>query len=176
MRAVNEPEPIGEQTQRRGREYAIQCLTPTLLLLACGIVTWLLVTWIARLFEPSQPPASVDNPPLAPGAYSMIQREIGVVQQDILVQNKIITYETALDPGAVYKFYEDALVRDGWGGRGLFSKPELTMEGMVFEWEQTGIDGFEGLAYTLHVSAGRTAAITTHVQLKLARCQTPSCQ
>jgi hypothetical protein len=109
----------------------------------------------------THPPASVDRPPLLPDAKNV--DEAGSIE----VGAKAVSYETTAPPNTVYQFYEEALVKDGWGGTGYFSKPQLTSGGMTFEWHQAGINGCETLGYTLQVIASETTSAATHVQLRL---------
>ena len=111
----------------------------------------------------THPPASVYKPPLVPDAQSVEAEHIG--DSD----DKVITYETATAPDAVYQFYEETLTRDGWGGKGYFSKPHLTSEGVTFEWDQLGPNGCEVLGYTLYLFAVRTTPSTTQVRLEITK-------
>jgi hypothetical protein len=129
------------------------------LILLAGVfaVQWLL----SHLF--TQPPPTVEKPPIISDARNM------QIQRTDKPEGKIITYETPVDPNAVYRFYEDTLVKDGWGGLGYFSKPQIMSWGIIFEWDQSGINGCEGLGYRLQVLAEKTDLTITHVQLALTK-------
>jgi hypothetical protein len=133
-------------------------LSPMVFVLA---LVCLMVWTIHNMF--TQPPASVEHTPLMPDAQNVS------VQQTSNPEGKVITYQTSTAPADVYTFYEDLLVKDGWGGKGYFSKPQLTTGGMIFEWDETGPNGCEELGYTLHVAAEQTDQGTTSVRLELAK-------
>src|SRR6266704_856013 len=147
MATIVEPDTPSSRSSKRRKRIGIAAaiLAPLLILLGLACITqW----FLSHLF--TQPPASVDKPPLLSDAQNV------KVQQTDKSDGKITTYETMTDPDAVYRFYEDALVKDGWGGLGYFSKPQLTSQGLMLEWDQSGINGCEELGYTLHIVAEKT--------------------
>jgi hypothetical protein len=160
MGAEGEPQRIGKQTIRCGLLAALVLLMPAFCWVVWGTPVGPLGQKLAYPFF-SHPPASVDKPPLLPNAQN-VKTEQGS-------EGKTISYNAKTDPNSVYDFYKDALVKDGWGGDGYFSKPKLTDQGMNFEWDQTGLNGCEGIGYTLRVLATKTAESTTYVLLELAQ-------
>jgi hypothetical protein len=137
-------------------------------LVCCGALLFFQVFWgtpvgplgpvLAYPFF-THPPASAEKPPRLPDASN-----VSDVGADAL-KTRTLEYETTASPSTVYDFYRDRLVKDGWGGKGYFSKPQLTNEGMTFEWDQAGPNGCETFGYMLQVFAGETTSTTTHVKL-----------
>jgi len=86
---------------------------------------------------------------------------------------KIITYQTTSEPAEVYRFYEDSLVKDGWGGQGFNATPQVVGDNITFEWDQLGLDGCEPLGYTLLLTAAKAGPAVTNVRIEIT--QTNGC-
>jgi hypothetical protein len=101
MAAIDQPAPARGQSKRADFLGAVSsCWWTIIVLLACGVIAWLVGAWIAGWWGPSQPPASVDKPPLAPNALNVVEVQNGDPD------SRIITYDTTISPAAVYNFYE----------------------------------------------------------------------
>ena len=112
----------------------------------------------------SHPPPSVDNPPLLPDA-----RQVKVMQTSD-PDRKIVTYATASAPDDVYKFYRDALTKDGWGRKYAYPQPTPASDAIVvLEWDQHGPNGCEEFGYTFRVDARKATSATTSVQLEIVQ-------
>jgi hypothetical protein len=164
----DEQSPVGEPEPRKRR--IIPLVSALLVLAFCGLPAVCQVVWgtpagplgplIAYPFF-THPPASADKPPMLPDARNV--NEAGSLEAGA----KTLGYETAASPSTVFQFYRAALVKDGWGGIGYFPQPQITSEGVTFEWHQAGINGCETFGYRLQVTASEITTGTTYVQLSV---------
>ena len=162
---ADEQQPISER-----KRHVLPIVSSLLVLGLCAMLSICQIVWgtpagplgplIAYPFF-THPPASADKPPMLPDAKNV--NEAGSLQ----AHSKTVAYETAASPHTAYEFYRDALVKDGWGGIGYFPDPEITDEGITFEWHQMGINGCETFGYRLQVIASEITTGTTYVQLSV---------
>jgi hypothetical protein len=112
----------------------------------------------------THPPRSVDKPPLLPDARQV--KEVHTSNPD----RKAITYDTQLAPDEVYKFYRDALTKDGWGRKFAYPQPTPASDEVVLlEWDQAGPNGCEEFGYTFRVDATKATSTSTSVQLEIVQ-------
>ncbi|MBF6612197.1 MAG: hypothetical protein IVW55_03630 [Chloroflexi bacterium] len=131
-----------------------------LIISACDLIT--------NVSSPTRPPASVQTPPLYPGAQSL-------EASSNAPEDKVIVFQTVDNAVDVLAFYDKVLRDDGWyrcesnSDEGLSCLP--VRNGIVLQWVQGSIDGPTNLGYRFTVVATDTGKATglTDVRIEIIR-------
>lgn len=112
----------------------------------------------------STPPASVYNPPMYPDAQEVT---VGEPEATVFEKGKRIMFQTPDNPEAVYVFYRDALLADGWYEEKSYHGEEPGYAIAEFGWLRTGIDSPSREAVLrLEAIAGDTGKSNVSVNLE----------
>ncbi|MDQ3706560.1 MAG: hypothetical protein M3437_15345 [Chloroflexota bacterium] len=134
--------------------------------LAYAVYAAFMVTeWIADDPLRTDPPVSVETPLIYPGA-----QQVGI--QRATNGDTIIVFKTEHKEDEVFRFYNNALTRDGWyrceSQYYTWGSCAPIDDGIIFQWTQAGFDGPTDLGYRLTVIADREQQPSNLTSIRLS--------